>query len=139
MGTRCVPCSCRGGQGLVARLDNPALPLIFQETPDNVPHSNQIVPFLLFHTAMEESTLLCQRCKVLQFNDREHGRIEDDGVVFDLFDHRGHDNLDQAIYLDCHLLDKFPDLPVLAASNAFGCGMCTAMRDKILQLEHRQQ
>ncbi|RAK89781.1 HET-domain-containing protein [Aspergillus costaricaensis CBS 115574] len=98
---------------------------------------------------MSISTSLCERCRVLQFSDHEHGTVVDykrgePEVIFHKFDPEGampqctdaDDFRPQAILLNYHLLDKLPELPVLSASSASGCGMCFAMREKILQLEH---
>ncbi|PWY62351.1 HET-domain-containing protein [Aspergillus eucalypticola CBS 122712] len=98
---------------------------------------------------MTISTSLCQRCRVLQFNDEEHGTVvenkrDEPEVIFNKFDPEGampqctDDFRPQAILLNYYLLDKLPDLPVLSASSASGCGMCFAMREKILQLEHEE-
>ena len=96
---------------------------------------------------MKVSSSLCQRCRVLQFNDAEHGTVEgwrrgEDMVVFDKFDKEGPrcevmELQRQAIFLDYDLSDNLPDLPALSASGASGCGMCFAMREKIVQLERR--
>ncbi|PYH30925.1 HET domain-containing protein [Aspergillus neoniger CBS 115656] len=96
---------------------------------------------------MKVSSSLCQRCKVLQFNDEEHGAVKEwkwgrHEVIFDKFDPEGPRFEDkelrtQAIFLDYDLFDYFPDLPVLSASSASGCGMCFAIREKIIQLERR--
>ncbi|GAQ39906.1 hypothetical protein AKAW_04121 [Aspergillus niger] len=88
---------------------------------------------------MKVSSSLCQRCRVLQFNDEEHGTVEEQrigepDVNFNKFDP---DSGRQAIILDYHLYDNLPDLPVMSTSSASGCGMCFAMREKILQLERR--
>lgn len=95
---------------------------------------------------MKISTSLCQRCRVLRFNDEEHGSVVEykrgePEIIFHKFDPEGampqfrDEFRPQVILLNYHLLDKLPDLPVLSASSASGCGMCFAMREKILQLE----
>lgn len=102
---------------------------------------------------MQSPSSLCSRCKVLQFNDEEHGRVPkhpssaEMQVTYNKFDDNTSYDVDwedilickkQGIFLDYDLLDEFPDLPVLSRSSAAGCGMCTAMREKILQVENSQ-
>ncbi|OQE25386.1 hypothetical protein PENSTE_c006G01446 [Penicillium steckii] len=91
---------------------------------------------------MQSPSSLCSRCKVLQFNDEEHGRVPkhpssaEMQVTYNKFDDNTSYDVDwedilicktQGIFLDYDLLDEFPDLPVLSRSSAAGCGMCTAM------------
>lgn len=74
---------------------------------------------------MEHPISLCQRCRVLQFNEQDYGTVENESlgnctVVFDHFDDEDYyeddpfyeDDQDirrQEISLDYQLLDKFPD------------------------------
>ncbi|GAA86007.1 hypothetical protein AKAW_04121 [Aspergillus luchuensis IFO 4308] len=88
---------------------------------------------------MKISSSLCQRCAVLQFNDDEHGRVAQGpwGKPVVIFDKCDRDPSKECILLDYYLFDNLPNLPVMSASTASGCGMCLAMREKIVQFERR--
>lgn len=67
---------------------------------------------------------LCERCKVLEFDDSTFGwkeGTEDDGFYLD------HPTWDTSFDLDYCLEDTLPDLPVLRTSARRGCNFCSLL------------
>ena len=67
---------------------------------------------------------LCERCKVLEFNDSEFGwkeGTEDDGFYLDYL------TLSHSFDLEYRLEDSLPDMPVLRTSSRRGCDFCSLL------------
>ena len=68
-----------------------------------------------------EDSVLCDRCAVIRFNDKEFGGYEatdDSGNSILKFDE---DDTERYLWLDCEHVDHLPDIPDLRSSAQAGC------------------
>ncbi|KAI9929391.1 hypothetical protein MW887_000860 [Aspergillus wentii] len=78
---------------------------------------------------IRQATTLCQRCKVLEFDDKVCGgsiATSDDGTRYVSFEPP------DRIVLEYELKDTLPDLPQLSTSITSGCKMCTIVKKNLL-------